>query len=889
MPKGSTTSSSSDITRIQDIEGQIGKLAAIVQSSVDVIISKTLEGVITSWNPAAEKLFGYTSDEVIGQHITIIIPEDRIMEEPRILEQLKKGESVEHFETKRITKKGEIVDLSLTISPIRNDSGQIIGVSKIARDITEQKKLHEALRESEERLRMAGESMNMGTWDFQPLTKKILWSDECRKIYGLKKERLLDSQMVIDLNHPDDKECIAAAVAKALDPAYDGNFKIEHRIIRDNDKRVRWVRVQGKVFFKDHQPERFIGTMLDITEEKLAVQLIRESEERLRMAIQSTQLGTWEFNPQTGKLNWSDECRKIYDVPANVEIDYDFFSQHIFHDDKEIAEAAIREAMNPSGNGDYHVVYRILRYSDKQPRWIRTHGKVFFDPNNQAERFIGTVLDITAEKEAEQELKDSVELFKTMADNVPAMIWMSGDDKFNDYFNKTWLEFTGRTLEQERNDGWLERVHPDDTKHCQHIYDIALQQKRGFYIEYRLKRYDGQYRWISDNCVPRFSPKGEFTGFISACIDIDDQKRFREKILDSELLFKTISNAAPVGLWMTDTEGKNTFVNETWIKWTGSDPDDPDHDWLERVLEEDKATTPQKFREAMVKKKKFTDEFRIVRKDGELRWCLTEGYPYYDITGEFAGYAGSVTDITEIRKLEQRKDDFIKMASHELKTPITSIKGYVQLLLSIYDEMNEEKLQASKATVKSSLGTISKQVNKLTRLISELLDLNRIESGKLELYKTSFDPVVLVEETVQDIRQTTSRHALIVHNDFEGTVYADKDRISQVLLNLLTNAVKYSPGNEQIDVYVKGNDRDLMISVKDYGIGIDKKEHAKIFERFYRVEGKNELTYPGFGIGLFIAAEIIQRHDGTIKVESEKDRGAIFSFTLPLPDKNDKQ
>jgi len=235
--------------------------------------------------------------------------------------------------------------------------------------------------------------------------------------------------------------------------------------------------------------------------------------------------------------------------------------------------------------------------------------------------------------------------------------------------------------------------------------------------------------------------------------------------------------------------------------------------------------------------------------------------------------------------LEQRKDDFIKMASHELKTPITSINGYVQLLMNIYNEVDDKKLQLSKLTVKSSLNTISKQVTKLTRLISELLDLSRIETGKLELNKTEFDLGDLVEEIVGDVRLTTSKHAIVVNNDFSGKIYGDKDRIAQVLMNLLTNAIKYSPDASQVDVNVDMENKNAVVQVKDHGIGIDKKFHKKIFERFYRVEGKSEQTYPGFGIGLFIASEIVQRHHGTISVESEKGKGSVFTVTLPSTEK----
>jgi len=229
------------------------------------------------------------------------------------------------------------------------------------------------------------------------------------------------------------------------------------------------------------------------------------------------------------------------------------------------------------------------------------------------------------------------------------------------------------------------------------------------------------------------------------------------------------------------------------------------------------------------------------------------------------------------------------MASHELKTPITSINGYVQLMLNIFNEADEQRLRLSKQTIKSSLNTISKQVVKLTRLISELLDLSRIESGKLELNKTAFDLGTLVEETVQDMRQTASKHAIILHNDFEGKVFADRDRIAQMLLNLLTNAIKYSPDADSIEVFADNNKDTATIKVLDHGIGIDSKDHVKIFERFYRAEGKSEQTFPGFGIGLFIASEIVQRHNGSIAVQSEKGKGAVFTVLIPVNSKTNHE
>jgi PAS domain S-box-containing protein len=873
-----------DITERKQNENKLSYLAAIVHSSTDPVISKTLEGVITSWNEAAEKLFGYKEKEMIGQAVTKLIPPDRQKEEVDILEKLKKGETIESFETRRITKDGRTIDILLTISPVKDNKGNIIGASKIAKDITTQKILHENLRESEERLRMASDANNLGTWEYNPLTEKLIWSVECKKIYGVSADFEPTNEFVSKQMHPDDVSYVHDEVTKAMNPGTSGAFHLQYRIYRKDNKQMRWLKASGKVYFNQmNQPERFIGIMLDITDDKLTEQKILESEERFRMAVQSTKLGTWEYLPHTGSLTWSDQCKKIYDVPDDLEVNFDFFSKHIHPEDADFVQQAILKAMDPVGDGSYDIQYRILRYSDHQPAWIRAQGKVYFDVYQQPERFIGTVLDITEEKLKEQDLKESVELFTSMADNIPIMIWMSGSDKFADFFNKTWLTFTGRTIEQEKHEGWLEIVHPEDVQKCVEMYKQSFREKKAFYTEYRLKRYDGKYRWIADDSVPRYDENGQFAGFISACMDIDDQKSYREQILESELMLKTISNASPVGLWMTDTMAQCTFVNDTWIQWTGIPFEKQlGTGWLDRVLEEDKLVAPAKFWECLLKREKYTAEFRIIRSDGEMRWCLTEGSPYYDSNGDFNGYAGSVTDITDMKKIEERKDDFIKMASHELKTPLTSITGYVQLLLNIHNEINSERFQQLQPTVKSSLGTIAKQVSKLTRLVTELLDLTRIETGKLELYKTSFNLGELLEEALQDVSHTSTRHSFILKNEYKGNLFADKDRISQVLVNLLTNAIKYSPHADKVEIFADGNDKEVNIKVKDYGIGIEEKDQQNIFHRFYRVEGKSELTFPGFGIGLFIVHEIVERHNGKIFVESRKNEGSVFSIILPI-------
>ncbi len=220
------------------------------------------------------------------------------------------------------------------------------------------------------------------------------------------------------------------------------------------------------------------------------------------------------------------------------------------------------------------------------------------------------------------------------------------------------------------------------------------------------------------------------------------------------------------------------------------------------------------------------------------------------------------------------RDDFISIASHELRTPVTSLKLYVQVLQKQLARLGEEN-------VAHSLTKMDTQLNKLTQLIKDLLNVTRIELGRLDFQEGPFDLNEVVKETVEQIQPTTRKHRIHVEGQVNQPAWGDKDRIGQVLTNLLTNAIKYSPQADTIIVQVTSTQDAVRVSVQDFGIGIEKEHIQSIFERFYRISDSDEKTFPGLGIGLYISREIIKRHDGTLSVESEKGHGSVFSFTLP--------
>jgi signal transduction histidine kinase len=235
----------------------------------------------------------------------------------------------------------------------------------------------------------------------------------------------------------------------------------------------------------------------------------------------------------------------------------------------------------------------------------------------------------------------------------------------------------------------------------------------------------------------------------------------------------------------------------------------------------------------------------------------------------------AIEDITLRREHEKRKDDFLSIASHELRTPLTSIKAYTQLLAKRIGETEDSK---NIHFIKS----IEDQTNKLVVLINDLLDLSKIETGKLRFNMKKFDLEALIRKVVTDFQYMSENHQIKCTGHLDRTIVGDEDRIGQVLTNLLTNAIKFSPEAQDVLISMKQNQAEAIVCVHDYGKGIPKSKQKAIFDKFYQVTESGDVGKKGFGLGLFISSEIIKRHHGRIWVESTNGKGATFCFALPL-------
>lgn len=234
----------------------------------------------------------------------------------------------------------------------------------------------------------------------------------------------------------------------------------------------------------------------------------------------------------------------------------------------------------------------------------------------------------------------------------------------------------------------------------------------------------------------------------------------------------------------------------------------------------------------------------------------------------------AIEDITEKKEIDRRKDDFLSIASHELKTPLTTIKGLIQLLQRMKPDGSSEKYN-------ETLHKVSVYVDRLNILISDLLDTSKIQSGNIELHLDPFEIDKTIRDTVDNLSVSAPNHTITLSGTTNATILGDELQISQVINNLISNAIKYSPGSDKVEVYINRVGNFVKVSVKDYGMGINSQDKAKVFDRFYRARDIQK-KFPGLGIGLYISHEIIANHNGTLWVESEVGEGSTFSFTLPI-------
>lgn len=488
------------------------------------------------------------------------------------------------------------------------------------------------------------------------------------------------------------------------------------------------------------------------------------------------------------------------------------------------------------------------------------------------------------------------DIFKTVFENSPGSLLVKGDAPCFTIIaaSDTYLEITSSTREAIIGKCFFD-VFPEDKSlsddvNARIVFTKVVKTRKK--INVPTYRYDvispvteaPEIRYWSCSNTPILDDSGAVAYILNTVVDITKEVKAKETAIENEYRLRLATEAAAMATWDLGLRD-HSFISSPRMAEIFGLPTDRyvSREELQLYVDGDdmKNVVFPAYKHAL-ETGTYLYEVRINRPDGTLRWIKTQGVVMYEYPNHRekipVRMLGTVLDITDSKRDEIRKNDFIAMASHELKTPLTSIKAYIQILAKKLGDTGD-------SFVNTTLQKAGNQVNKMTDLIHGFLDLSRLESGKLQLKITSFDINELIRETIAEINLVNPGHIVDFKPEGVLTVNADNEKIGQVITNLLNNAFKYSEKETPIVVAGSKNDGSIRVTVTDKGIGIKAKDQEKLFQRFYRVENERMKNISGFGIGLYLSSEIIQRHKGKIGVESEEGRGSTFYFTLPAIDR----
>jgi len=500
---------------------------------------------------------------------------------------------------------------------------------------------------------------------------------------------------------------------------------------------------------------------------------------------------------------------------------------------------------------------------------------------------LNSILPNTMSADIPAGLPDNI--FQTIFEKSPGSLLVKADSPVFTIVavSDSYLEITSSVRESIIGKGFFESfpddANPSDETAARNIFNRVIATREKIVVPtYRYDTFDCKnnlFKVCYWSCVntPIPDADNQVAYILNTVVDITGEVNAKEAAIESENKLRLAAEAAAFGTWELDLRNQAFSHSPRLAEILGYHPDQPVSlaEIRLQVHPDDMNNIVLKaFHESMITGK-YLYEVRIYWPDESLHWIKVQGVVIMDEKNKPVSMLGTILDITETKRDEIRKNDFIAMASHELKTPLTSLKAYIQLL--------SRKLGSTNDTfVANALLKANQQVNRMTDLIHGFLDLSKLEPGKLKLKMQPFDMCKLAEDVIADTQLASPYRRIFLNTEGSITVNADREKIRQVIANFLSNAIKYSDKDGLVTVTCEKQPGDVKVAVKDEGIGIKYKDQEKLFQRFYRVESDKMKNISGFGIGLYLSSEIIQRHRGTIGLESVENVGSTFYFTLPL-------
>ncbi|WP_162136321.1 PAS domain S-box protein [Zavarzinella formosa] len=875
-------------------------LAAIVESSVDAIVSETIDGQLTSWNRGAERLYGWTVAEAIGRHVSFLVPPDKLAERATIMDRVRAGELVGYLETVRLHKDGQRIDISLTISQIRDVDGRLIGFTKTGHDIRERKRTDAALRASEERFRGQSQvlqsildNMSDGVVVADETGKFLLFNPAAEQILRLGSidARPEEWQERYSLFLPPHGVLPFPFTDNPMVRALRGESceAVEMIVNHDRIPEARWISVNAKPM-RDATGDLRGGITVfrNISEQKRSEIAIRLSEERYRTLIAATSAIVWN-SPASGAFDTEQ--------PAWTAFTGQTLEQHrewgwldaIHPDDRE--ETARAWAAAVKDRCAFQVEHR-LRRSDKEYRHMSARAVPILDPGGVVREWVGIHSDITNRKRAEMALVESQQRLSLATGSAGIGIWdwdvssneMVWDARMLALYGIREREFSGAY------DAWQKGLLPDDRDRAEGEIAAALAGVKDFHTEFRVAWPGGELRHIEAHALVQREAGRPATRMTGVNWDITDRKRAEE---DLRLRDRAIQ-AATQGLIITDSglaDNPIIYGSPGFERITGYTLEESLGRNLRFLQGADTAPAAvAHLHKAIREENPCTVELLNYRKDGTPFWNELSLSPVRNATGRLTHFVGVQTDVTARRSLEdqfrqaQKMDAFGQLAggvAHDFNNLLTIINGYSDLLLQSLPKNDPSRPlidEIYKAGERSA--GLTRQLLAFSRqqiLAPRVLNLNEVVTETDKMLRR------LIGE---DVRLTTTLDSNL------WAVLADPGQVEQVLLNLSVNARDAMPKGGRLTIETRNIELDEMyvrshvyvragphvqLSVTDTGSGMSPEVQSRIFEPFFTTKGAGK----GTGLGLATVFGIIKQSGGHVAVYSEAGIGTSFKVYLP--------
>ncbi len=897
-----------DISERKGAEETLRRQSEMLSLSHDAIFVWKTDGGIETWNRGAAELYGYSETEAFGRVSHDLLETVHPQPLPEV-EAILREQGQWEGELKHRTKQGQELTVSSRHQLVRGADG-LERVLEINRDITESRRAEEALQKSEERFRAIFNQVTAGIAQIDPSGRFVLVNQRYCDIVGYDPEALYQMRFQ-DLTHPEDLPRNLELLERLLG---DGpGYVIEKRYLRKDGSHV-WVSNGVRAVQDASGRVQYITTVtIDITERKRAEEALRENEERTRLAVQLTQLGTWRYDPETDLVHLDARMRAIWGEPEDADtIPLPRVVARIHEEDRERVTGAIARALEPDSAGHYALEYRIV-WDDGSERWVSANGQAQFGGEGASWRavgFVGTALDITESRRAEEGLSYQKTLLESLTETVlDAILVVSSAGRllhFNQHFLDIW-NFPAEVIASQSDEAALEWAAGQTVDPAAFLARVAaVYEQPDQEVHEEMSMRDGR---VYERFGAPINDGDTRLAWVWTFRDITERKQAEATIevarRDAEAAqhqLRALVDNLPELAWWAQPDGHIDFYNRRWYEYTGTTLEDMEGwGWQSVQHPEMLEEVVARWQYALATGELFEMEFPLRGRDGGYRWFLTRALPLRDAGGKIVRWIGINTDIDAKRRaeaaaaeaserlaevnrtLEERVLDrtraleasnqelaaFNYSVSHDLRAPLRGIDGFSQALEEDYGD----KLDATAAHY---LGRVRGAAQRMGELIDDLLDLSRLSSNEMR-----FDLVDLSELTssvAQGLQSLEPERRIAVRVAPGLVTRGDRGMLKIALENLLGNAWKFTSRRELAEIDF-GRTPEGVYYLSDNGAGFNMEYASKLFAPFQRLHKPNE--FEGTGIGLATVQRVIHRHGSKIWAESKEDVGTTFYFTLP--------